>query len=90
MVEITAIYPGFYAGRAPRVHLVRANWSQSDNGFAHVGVLDPSGPGLILCFSTLIFHAGTLVHIGQTFFSETWNDEVYKTSPCTSSTNGVP
>ena len=37
MVEMTTIYPGFYAGRAPHIHLmVHTNWSQSDNGLVHV------------------------------------------------------
>jgi len=37
---------------------------------------------------TLASHSGTLVHIGQTFFLETTNDEVYKTSPYTDNTSG--
>jgi len=34
MVEITTVYPGYYDGRAPHIHLmVHKDWSQSDNGF---------------------------------------------------------
>jgi len=38
-------------------------------------------------FSALVSHSGTLVHIGQIFFPETWNDQVYQTSPYNSNTN---
>lgn len=41
---------------------------------------------LTLHFSTLVSHAGNLLHIGQTFFNESWNDEVFNTSPYTSDT----
>ena len=34
VVEITTIYPGFYTGRTPHVHImVRTNWTESTNGF---------------------------------------------------------
>ncbi|RDB16624.1 hypothetical protein Hypma_002849 [Hypsizygus marmoreus] len=32
---------------------------------------------------TLVSHAGSVVHIGQFFFAETWNDKVFSTSPYT-------
>ncbi|CAA7263063.1 unnamed protein product [Cyclocybe aegerita] len=35
---------------------------------------------------TVISQSGTLTHIGQFFFEESWNDEVYAQSPYTSST----
>ncbi|KAJ3503004.1 hypothetical protein NLJ89_g8630 [Agrocybe chaxingu] len=35
---------------------------------------------------TVISKSGTLTHIGQFFFDENWNDEVYAQSPYTSST----
>ena len=36
IVELTTIYPGFYTGRSPHIHMmVRTNWTQSTNGFAH-------------------------------------------------------
>ena len=47
-------------------------------------MLDHSGQGLIIGLSTLVSHSGTLVHVGQTFFNESWNDEVFKTSPYSS------
>ena len=37
--------------------------------------------------STLISHAGSLLHIGQFFFDEAWNDKVYAISPYTDDTN---
>lgn len=36
---------------------------------------------------TLISHAGTVSHIGQFFFNETWNDLVFSTSPYDDNTN---
>ena len=37
MVEIATIYPGYYTGRAPHIHLmIHKDWSQSENGFVHV------------------------------------------------------
>jgi len=39
------------------------------------------------CFSTLVSHSGTIVHIGQAFFPEDWNDQVFKTPPYTSNIN---
>jgi len=41
----------------------------------------------MLCLSTLVSHSGSLLHIGQTFFNDTWNDDVYNTSPYTSNKN---
>lgn len=43
--------------------------------------------GLILGTSTLVSHSGNILHIGQTFFNETWSNEVYQTSPYTSNKN---
>ena len=37
--------------------------------------------------STLISHAGSVLHIGQFFFDEAWNDQVYAVSPYTEDTN---
>jgi len=36
---------------------------------------------------TLVSHSGSLVHIGQTYFNESWNDEVFSTSPYTEDKN---
>ncbi|KAJ3477325.1 hypothetical protein NLI96_g10550 [Meripilus lineatus] len=36
---------------------------------------------------TLISHAGSLLHIGQFFFDESWNDQVYSVFPYTTDTN---
>lgn len=36
---------------------------------------------------TLISHAGTVVHNGQFFFHEAWNDRVFGIAPYTSNTN---
>ena len=34
IVELTTVYPGFYTGRTPHIHMmVRTNWTQSANGF---------------------------------------------------------
>jgi len=69
IVELTTIYPGFYAGRAPHIHtMVHKDWKVSENG-------------------TLISHAGTVVHNGQFFFHEAWNDRVYANQPYTDNTN---
>jgi hypothetical protein len=69
VVEITTVYPGYYTGRTPHVHImVHKDWTKSANG-------------------TLISHSGALVHIGQAFFNESWNDAVFKTSPYSSNTN---
>jgi len=69
IVEISTIYPGYYTGRAPHIHImVHKDWTQSANG-------------------TLVSHAGTVVHIGQAFFPENWNDQVYRTAPYPSNTN---
>ena len=36
MVEIATIFPGYYAGRAPHIHvMVHKDWTQS-NGFVHL------------------------------------------------------
>ena len=36
MVEVGTIYPGFYSGRAPHIHLmVHKDWTQTANGFVH-------------------------------------------------------
>jgi len=45
------------------------------------------GLGPTFTFSSLISHSGTVVHVGQAFFNESWNDEVFNTSPYTSNTN---
>jgi hypothetical protein len=37
--------------------------------------------------STLISHAGSVAHIGQFFFDESWNDKVFELEPYTSNTN---
>ncbi|KAG5636997.1 hypothetical protein H0H81_006141 [Sphagnurus paluster] len=37
---------------------------------------------------TLVSHAGSVVHIGQFFFEESWNDKVYETLPYTSNKQG--
>lgn len=37
IVELTTLYPGFYTGRTPHIHImVRTNWTQSTNGFVQV------------------------------------------------------
>jgi protocatechuate 3,4-dioxygenase beta subunit len=69
IVELTTIFPGFYAGRAPHIHaMVHKDWVMADNG-------------------TLISHAGTIVHNGQFFFHEGWNDRVFAHPPYTSNHN---
>ncbi|KAF9793388.1 Intradiol ring-cleavage dioxygenase [Thelephora terrestris] len=69
IAELTTVYPGYYTGRTPHVHImVRTNWTESANG-------------------TLVSHSGSLVHIGQMFFNESWNDEVFATSPYTEDKN---
>lgn len=36
IVEVTTVYPGFYTGRTPHVHImVHKDWVQSENGFVH-------------------------------------------------------
>jgi hypothetical protein len=37
--------------------------------------------------STLISHAGTIAHIGQFFYNETWNDQVFELYPYNTNTN---
>jgi len=69
IVELTTIFPGFYAGRAPHIHtMVHKDWEVGENG-------------------TLISHAGTVVHNGQFFFHEAWNDRVFDNQPYTDNTN---
>lgn len=36
---------------------------------------------------TLVSHSGSLLHIGQFFFEESWNDAVYATTPYVENTN---
>lgn len=37
MTEITTVYPGYYAGRTPHIHImVHKDWTRSDNGFVPV------------------------------------------------------
>jgi len=37
IAEVTTIYPGYYEGRAPRIHLmVHKDWTQSSDGFVRV------------------------------------------------------
>lgn len=36
---------------------------------------------------TLISHAGTVAHVGQFFFDESWNDKVFALPPYTYNTN---
>ena len=87
MVEVTTVYPGFYDDRAPHIHLmVHKDWIQSTNGFVH-RALDPCRPELILGLSSLVSHSGTLMHTGQVFFQENWNDQVFRTSPYSLNTN---
>ncbi|KAK7037779.1 hypothetical protein VNI00_010740 [Paramarasmius palmivorus] len=38
---------------------------------------------------TIVSHAGNLLHIGQMFFDETWNDQVYALSPYTDNTDNT-
>jgi protocatechuate 3,4-dioxygenase beta subunit len=34
IAELTTIYPGYYTGRTPHIHImVRTNWTESTNGF---------------------------------------------------------
>jgi protocatechuate 3,4-dioxygenase beta subunit len=69
IVELSTIFPGFYAGRAPHIHtMVHKDWILAENG-------------------TLISHAGTVVHNGQFFFHETWNDRVFTDKPYTDNPN---
>ncbi|KAL0566841.1 hypothetical protein V5O48_015154 [Marasmius crinis-equi] len=69
VVELTTIYPGFYAGRTAHIHtMIHLNYETSENG-------------------TLISHAGNLLHNGQFFFEETWNDQVYALNPYNTNTN---
>lgn len=36
IVEITTVYPGYYTGRTPHVHImVHKDWTESANGFVH-------------------------------------------------------
>ncbi|KIM83257.1 hypothetical protein PILCRDRAFT_819495 [Piloderma croceum F 1598] len=69
IVELTTIFPGFYAGRAPHIHtMVHKDWVMSENG-------------------TLVSHSGTVVHNGQFFFHEKWNDMIYAERPYTDNKN---
>ena len=44
IVELTTIFPGYYTGRAPHIHLmVHKGWTESDNGFVHAVSSDLSG-----------------------------------------------
>ena len=46
VVELTTIFPGFYAGRTTHIHLmVRTDWEQADNGtlVSHAGMLHHVG-----------------------------------------------
>ena len=37
IVELTTLYPGFYTGRTPHIHImVRTNWTESANGFVDI------------------------------------------------------
>lgn len=46
MVEVTTVYPGFYPGRAPHIHLmVHKDWSQSNDGFVHIVCSIPADLG---------------------------------------------
>ena len=37
MVEVTTVYPGYYDGRTPHVHImVHKDWTESTNGFVHI------------------------------------------------------
>ncbi|KAK7455849.1 hypothetical protein VKT23_010886 [Stygiomarasmius scandens] len=36
---------------------------------------------------TIVSHAGSLLHIGQIFFNESWNNQVYATTPYNANTN---
>ena len=37
IVEITTVYPGYYDGRTPHVHImVHKDWNKSDNGSVNV------------------------------------------------------
>ena len=88
IVEMTTIYPGYYTGRAPHIHLmVHKDWIQSENGYVHVVHSIPVDPNQPFTFSTLVSHSGSVLHIGQAFFPENWNDQVYKASPYPSNTN---
>lgn len=87
VVEMTTIYPGYYTGRAPHIHvMVHKDWSES-NGFVRIRCsTSPELDQPNLGFSTLVSQAGTVLHIGQAFFPEDWNDQVYKTPPYPSNT----
>ena len=50
-------------------------------------MLDLGEPELTLGLSTLVSHSGSLVHVGQTFFNESWNDQVFQTSPYNANTH---
>ncbi|KAK7451806.1 hypothetical protein VKT23_012485 [Stygiomarasmius scandens] len=66
IVELKTIYPGFYWPRAPHVHvMMHLNWEMSSNGVKR----------------TVISHSGSVVHVGQIYFEESWNDKVYALSP---------
>ena len=58
--------------------MVHKDWTQSANGFVHVV---GSTSEVTLGISTLASHSGTVVHTGQIFFPETWNDQVFRTPP---------
>ena len=37
IVEVTTVYPGYYDGRTPHVHImVHKDWTESTNGFVHI------------------------------------------------------
>ena len=42
---------------------------------------------LVLYFRTLVSHSGTLVHVGQFFMDDDWNDQVFALNPYTENTN---
>ena len=37
IVEVNTVYPGYYDGRTPHVHImVHKDWTQSSNGFVYI------------------------------------------------------
>ncbi|CAA7257447.1 unnamed protein product [Cyclocybe aegerita] len=87
IVELTTSYPGFYQGRTAHIHtMVHKNSQQQNNGYGTFFQIAVVADPFFLVHSTIISASGTLTHIGQFFFDESWNDKVYTTSPYTLNT----
>lgn len=66
--------------------MVHKDWAQNANGYVLV-IFDNMAVLYIYFYRTLISKAGSIVHTGQLFFDESWNNQVFATSPYTSNKN---